>query len=171
MSKLVEKQERFINEYLIDRNGTQAAIRAGYSPKTANEQASRLLANVNVQAELKKRMKAREKRTEITQDKVLKELATIGFCKITDYLSVVNGSLIVKDTSEIELDRIPAISRIKPSQAGLELVFHDKVKALELIGEHLGMWKDNSVNTDALERLDSILSEMRNNANIEQETE
>ena len=116
-------------------------------------------------------MKDREKRTEITQDRVLKELAAIGFYDITDFLSVRDGNLCVKDTSEISKSKIPAISRIKATQFGLDIIFNDKVRALEKIGEHLGMWKDNSVNTDALERLDAILSEMRNNANTEQETE
>lgn len=52
---LSEQRKRFVDEYLIDLNGTQAAIRAGYSPKTAQEQASRLLSNVMVRAEIEKR--------------------------------------------------------------------------------------------------------------------
>lgn len=76
------KQRRFLDEYLIDLNATQAAIRAGYSAKTASSQGERLLRNVEVQALLTERMKAREKRTEITQDKVLAELAKIGFADI-----------------------------------------------------------------------------------------
>lgn len=68
MTKLNDRQARFVDEYLIDLNGTQAAIRAGYSAKTANEQASRLLVNVSVQAQLQRRMKDREQRTEINAD-------------------------------------------------------------------------------------------------------
>ena len=171
MDKLTDRQRKFVNEYLVDLNATQAAIRAGFAEKTANRAASRLLSNVVIQSEIQKRMKDREKRTEITQDRVLRELAAIGFYDITDFLSVRDGNLCVKDTSEISKSKIPAISRIKATQFGLDIIFNDKVRALEKIGEHLGMWKDNSVNTDALERLDAILSEMRNNANTEQETE
>lgn len=72
-TELTHKQKCFVDEYLIDLNGTQAAIRAGYSKKTANEQAARLLVNVNVQKLLSERMKDREARTEVTQDRVLAE--------------------------------------------------------------------------------------------------
>lgn len=71
MAKLTPKQQRFVEEYLVDLNATQAAIRAGYSPKTANEQASRLLANVNVKAAVAEAQKRLSERTEITQDMVL----------------------------------------------------------------------------------------------------
>lgn len=70
-AKLTPKQAAFVDEYLIDLNQTQAAIRAGYSPKTANEQACRLLANVNIQHEVSKRRLERQERTQITQDMVL----------------------------------------------------------------------------------------------------
>ena len=71
MSELEEKQKMFCKEYLVDFNGTQAAIRAGYSKKTANEQASRLLAKVNVQTYLKQLIEKRNERTKITQDEVV----------------------------------------------------------------------------------------------------
>lgn len=66
------KQLCFVLEYLVDLNATQAAIRAGYSAKTAQEQGARLLSNAMVKAEIQKGMAEREKRTEITQDKVLR---------------------------------------------------------------------------------------------------
>ena len=74
---LEEKQKMFCKEYIIDFNGTQAAIRAGYSKKTANEQASRLLTKVNVQAYLKKLIENREKRTQITQDEVVADIIKV----------------------------------------------------------------------------------------------
>lgn len=77
MAKLNAKQKRFVKEYLIDLNGTQAAIRAGYSPKTANEQAARLLANVSIQEAIQEEMKKREERTDITVDRVVQELHNI----------------------------------------------------------------------------------------------
>ena len=85
---LTPKQQRFVEEYLIDLNATQAAIRAGYSEKTANEQASRLLANVNVSAAVQAAMQERSKRTEITQDEVLRrwwELANVDVNEIIQY--------------------------------------------------------------------------------------
>ncbi len=77
--KLTPKQKRFVSEYLIDLNATQAAIRAGYSPKTANEQGARLLANVSIAQTIQKAMQDREQRTEITQDRVLQEYARLAF--------------------------------------------------------------------------------------------
>ena len=74
MERLTLKQSAFVREYLIDRNGTQAATRAGYSEKTANEQASRLLANVNIQAALAEGEKAHAKRCNISVDSLTKEL-------------------------------------------------------------------------------------------------
>ena len=79
MAKLTAKQQRFVEEYLIDLNATQAAIRAGYSPKTANEQGARLLANASVQEAIAKAMAERSRRTGISQDRVIQELARIAF--------------------------------------------------------------------------------------------
>ncbi|WP_221622714.1 terminase small subunit [Burkholderia stagnalis] len=74
MSKLTAKQMRFVDEYLVDLNGTAAARRAGYSERTANEQAARLLAKVSVQHAVAERIKARTARTEIDQDRIVREL-------------------------------------------------------------------------------------------------
>jgi phage terminase small subunit len=79
MPALTAKQARFVAEYLVDLNATQAAIRAGYSARTANEQAARLLANVSVAAAVAEAQAARGKRTEVTQDRVALELARIAF--------------------------------------------------------------------------------------------
>lgn len=75
---LTPRQLAFVAEYLVDLNGTQAAIRAGYSPHTANEQAARLLAKASIQAAIREAMAARSARTEISADAVLRELWAIG---------------------------------------------------------------------------------------------
>lgn len=90
-SGLKPKQQAFVDEYLVDLNATQAAIRAGYSERTANEQGARLLANVSVQAAIRERMRDREERTEITQDKVLKrwwDIATADPNELVQYRRV-----------------------------------------------------------------------------------
>jgi phage terminase small subunit len=74
---LNEKQKQFCEEFIIDFNGTQAAVRAGYSPNTANEQAARLLANVNIQAYLKELIENRNKRMRITQDEVVANIVEV----------------------------------------------------------------------------------------------
>jgi phage terminase small subunit len=82
---LTPKQSRFVEEYLVDLNGKQAAIRAGYSANTAEVQASRLLRIVKIQVALSAAMRARSRNTEVTPDRVLAELAKIGFANMRDY--------------------------------------------------------------------------------------
>ena len=155
MAKLTDKQKRFIDEYLIDMNATQAAIRAGYSERTAYRIGSELLQKTSVQEKLQERMHDREVRTEITQDKVLKELAAIAFSNGSDFAKVITKTGINKRGEEVEYqdveleltDKIPpekkkAIAGIKMGKNGIEVSTCDKVKALELLGRHLGMFND-----------------------------
>lgn len=145
MAKLREKQQLFVDEYLIDLNGTQAAIRAGYSAKTANEQASRMLANVSIQQAISEKMAERSKRTGVNQDRVVQELAKIAFLKMTDVVDR-NGK-IRDDASEDDLSCIESI-KYKHSDTDTgssterEVKTASKLKALELLGKHLGMWND-----------------------------
>ena len=80
------KMQRFVEEYIVDLNGRQAAIRAAYSPKTAEVQASRLLRNAKVQQALKTAMRAQSRRTEITADSVVAEYAKVAFANVRDFL-------------------------------------------------------------------------------------
>ena len=106
---LTDKQKRFVAEYLVDMNATQAATRAGYSSRTANEQGARLLANVSVKEALEKERRKRERRTEITADRVLQELADIGFDKelerTTDRLKALElvGKHLAMFTDKVEM--------------------------------------------------------------------
>ncbi|WP_300685447.1 terminase small subunit [Acutalibacter sp. 1XD8-36] len=151
MAKLSEKQKRFVQEYLVDLNATAAAKRAGYSAKTACEQGARLLANVKVQAEIQKAMEKRQTRTEITQDRVLQELASIAFSKGTDYASVIAGCVVVNDTDELTEQQKAAIVSIKQTKEGVEIKLADKYKALELLAKHLGLLTERPEAEDRLE--------------------
>lgn len=143
--QLSEQRQRFVEEYLIDLNGTQAAIRAGYSPKTAQEQASRLLSNVMVQEAISKAMAARSKRTGVNQDRVVLELAKIAFVKMTDVVD--SNGRIREDATDDDLSCIESI-KYKESDNEFggsverEVKIGSKLKALELLGKHLGMWND-----------------------------
>lgn len=145
MAKLNEKQQRFVDEYLIDLNGTQAAIRAGYSPKTANEQASRLLTNVNIQQAVSVAMAERSKRTGVNQDRVVLELAKIALVKMTDIVD--NQGRIKTTATDDDLACIESM-KYKESESDTgssverEVKISSKIKALELLGKHLGMWND-----------------------------
>lgn len=80
------RQERFAQEYVVDCNATQAARRAGYSAKTANEQGSRLLAKASVQESIAKAQAKRAAKLEITADDIAKELRLLGFSNMQDYM-------------------------------------------------------------------------------------
>lgn len=151
--KLAVKQKLFVKEYLIDLNATQAALRAGYSPKTAKEQGARLLSNVNVQAAIQEAMSKRERRTEIKADRVLQELAAVGFAQAVDVVRVVrretNDGRTYQDVEIVDTDQVPADSRtaiagIKYGKYGIEIKMHDKIRALEMLGRHLGLFDDNA---------------------------
>ena len=142
MTKLTDKQKKFIDEYLVDLNATQAAIRAGYKEKAAYRTGAENLRKPQIQEEIQKRMEERQKRTEITQDMVLQELAAIAFARATDYVSVMGGMVQVKDTDQLSDSQIAAIAGIKETQNGIEVKLGSKEKTLELLGRHLGMWND-----------------------------
>lgn len=156
---LTDKQQRFVNEYLIDLNATQAAIRAGYSKKTAQVQSARLLSNVMVSQYLSERRQALQGRTEITQDMVLRELAKIGFSDIRKVVRwgetqvrMVDGEddgpedmvpyhgLALIDSTEIDDNTAGAIAEVSQGRDGLKVKLHDKKGALVDIGRHLGMF-------------------------------
>lgn len=152
--RLTAKQKRFIDEYLVDLNATQAAIRAGYSKKTAAFIGAENLKKPQIQAEVQRRMAKRQERTEVTQDRVVEELARLAFANAADFVtvrerkietadgSVVVDSAVVKYTSELTVDQQAAIAGIKQGANGVELKLCDKLKALELLGRHMGMFTD-----------------------------
>ena len=146
MAKLTAKQQRFVDEYLIDLNATQAAIRSGYSVKTANEQGARLLANVSVQEAIAKEMAERSKRTGINQDRVVLELAKMAFVNIDDVVDIKTGA-VKENASKDDLACIQSIKYkksegINGTSVEREVKIADKKSTLELLGKHLGMWND-----------------------------
>ena len=146
MKKLTPKQEKFIKEYMIDLNGQQAAIRAGYSVKSAKEIASEMLTKPNIQAALGKKQAEQSKRLGISADRVMNELAKIGFANITDLANVntakVNLAASRDDTAAIQSVRVKTIPTNDGKIVEREIKTHDKIKALENIGRRLGMWND-----------------------------
>lgn len=139
---MTPKQRRFVDEYLIDLNATQAAIRAGYSKKTAGYIAKELLRKPPIAAEVEKRKQKLTKKLEITQEKVLQELAAIAFANGADYAKVITTGPVTEvrmtATDDLPPEKLPAIAGIKANQYGVEVKLHDKVKALELLGKYLG---------------------------------
>lgn len=150
--KLTEKQRSFIEEYLVDLNATQAALRAGYSEKTAYSQGQRLLKNVEIQDIIQERMKERSKRTEVTSDRVVEELAKIAFSDLKDFVHWDENGVTILDSEHVDgsvLAEISETTNIQTFPNGGEseriqkkVKPHDKMKALEMLGKHLGMFKE-----------------------------
>lgn len=156
---MTDAQKRFCDEYLIDLNATRAYKVAYPSCKkddTARANSSRLLAKANIQDYVEKRQRQIEKRTEITQDRVLKELAKIAFGDVRK-LYTENGAL--RNIVDLEDDIAGAISGVETYEEydgrgedrehvgdTKKVKMLDKTKALELIGKHLGMFKETNIN-------------------------
>lgn len=163
---MTQKQKRFIEEYLIDLNATQAAIRAGYSLDTAKSIGSENLTKPDIQARIAKAMAERSRRTGVNADRVVMELAKIAFVNAKD--------VIDPDTATVRPDALPedtaAIQSVKVKTFGedgleREVKMADKLRALELLGRHLGMFKDKVELSGALEtektKLDDLIQQMR----------
>lgn len=169
---MTEKQKIFADEYLIDLNATRA-YRVAYpncrKDSSADAAARKLLGNTRIQMYISERMEERQKRTEITQDRVLEELAAIAFAKATDYVTVrSNGQedmVCIKPTDALTENQQKAIAGIKEGRNGIEVKLNDKEKALELLGRHLGMFKDKMELSGTLEtektKLDDLIKQMR----------
>lgn len=180
---MTDAQKRFCDEYLIDLNATRA-YKVAYpkckKDETANAASSRMLRNVKVQEYISEKQREIEKRTEVTQDMVIKELAKIAFLDIRK-LYTENGQL--KNVADIDSDTVGAISSLETLEEyegygddrekigdTQKVKLLDKTKALELLGKHLGMFKekvtiDGNVNTNnpfsgmSTEELRKILNE------------
>lgn len=146
MAKLSAKQERFCEEYLIDLNATQAAIRAGYSVNSAGSIGSENLEKPEIRARIDAALAERSKRTGINADRVLRELGRIAFVNAVDVINMQDATV----KCDAERDDTAAIASVKvkiiPGEDGdgveREIRLADKLKALELCGKHLGMFKD-----------------------------
>lgn len=142
---MTDKQKKFVNEYLIDLNATQAAIRAGYSPKTAYSIGEENLKKPEISNTISRAMAERSRRTGISQDRVVRELAKIAFVNINN-ICTSNGR-IKEDATDDDLSCIESI-KVKQSESDTgsseerEVKLCSKLKALELLGKHLGMWND-----------------------------
>lgn len=144
------RQARFVDEYLIDLNGTQAAIRSGYSKNTAAEQASDLLRHPKIAAAVAAGQARRSKRTEISQDRVLQELAKIAFVDVRKAVrwgrSPIGDNGIGKypveliPSEEIDDDTAAAVAEVSLTETGIKVKFHDKRAALVDLGKHLGLF-------------------------------
>lgn len=146
--KLNDKQKLFVSEYLIDRNAGKAAIRAGYSPKTADAQACRLLKNVKIREAVDAGMDRLEKRNELSQDRVIREYMKIAFL---DPRKIFTSTGELLPVSDIDDDSAAALAGVDVVTIGNDYVgigevrkvkLVNKLGALDSLARHLGMFND-----------------------------
>lgn len=170
-----EKQRAFANEYVIDYNATQAAIRAGYSERSAYSQAHELLKKPEIQEAIKELEAAASRRTAISKDRVVRELARVAF---VDPRKLFDENGTPKDITNLDDDTAAAIASVDIFEEfnyngdSRELIGYtkkykwaDKLRALEMLGKHLGMFTDKvhvegTVETGA-DKLAGILAQLK----------
>lgn len=159
--ELTKKQELFVAEYLTDLNATRAAIAAGYSPKTAESQACQLLKNPKVSQHIERKQGKRLEKLEINAEKVLRELALMGFANMLDYVTPDEEGTFDVDLSKVTREQAAAIQEITVDTSGgagdgerrrvlrTRFKLGDKRGSLELLGKHLKLFTDKVENTGA----------------------
>jgi phage terminase small subunit len=154
MKPLTPKHALFVREYLKDLNGTQAAIRAGYSAKTAKVQASQLLTRLNVQEAIAAGQKERFCEIDTSIERIRREIALRAFANMADYTKIVDGKRVLDTEKAYTRDQMAAIQEITEDVTGgtgdgerkkvirAKWKFTDSLKALELLSRHRGMLQD-----------------------------
>jgi len=168
-SKLTPRQERFVQEYLIDLNATQAAIRAGYAPKTANREGSRLLSNAVIASAVQKGRAKMAERAQIDQDWVLRQWQAIAEADPRDLVQYLRGPcpdcwddpheepnpscakcgghgkghVVLADTRRLSPAAAKLYAGVQLGREGIKVNMRDQDAALVNIARHLGMFKDS----------------------------
>ena len=144
---LTPKRHRFVEEYLVDLNATAAAVRAGYSRRSPKAQGSRLLKDGDVAAAIQKAIAERSERTQVTTGSVMQELARIAFADPCDVLSWGGEKgLTLRDSEEMTESHAASGAGVTTNgNGGVRVKLRDKLRALELLGRHLGMFRPEVV--------------------------
>ncbi len=149
--KLTPREQAFCEEYMIDLNATQAAVRAGYKITTAGDASAWIHPEhperPHMREYLDRRLAERARRTGVSQDRVVQELARVAFLEATDVIDITDASVKADaskdDRAVIQSIRVRAVPTRHGESVEREVRFADKLKALELLGKHLGMFVDN----------------------------
>lgn len=152
MTDLTEKQEKFCQEYLIDLNGTQAAIRAGYSEKTAGSIAHENLNKPEIMERLRTLRDELQQKTQITRERVLEEYGKLAFSNMIDFIKVTSTGDAYVDLKNLTADQAAALTEITVDDftdgrgedardiKRIKIKLGDKKGALDSIAKHLGMF-------------------------------
>lgn len=144
--KTEERRKRFVSAYLKDFNATRAAIEAGYSENSAEMAGSRMMRNDKVQEAIKAASEKLCKKAEIKVEELVFELKNIALNDMRDVVEWGPGGVVLKRSSDLTPDVARTVSEVSESKnkegSTYKIKTHDKLKAIEMIGRHLGMWKD-----------------------------
>jgi phage terminase small subunit len=145
---LNDRHRRFVAEYLVDLNATQAAIRAGYSPASARQVAGRMMTNDDIAAAIAEAQAARGRRIEVTADRVVLELARVAFGDPRRVMSWGPGGVKLRPSAELadeEAAIVADVGETTTKEGGsLRVKTVDKLGALRLLGRHLGMFGERA---------------------------
>ena len=142
---LSAKQAAFVEEYLVDLNASEAALRAGYSATSAKSIGAENLSKPAIAAAIEKRVADRVERIEVTQDDVIAELAATAFGNIADVAEWGPDGVTVFDSGSRSKRVLSAVAQVSETQHGVTLRMHDKQAALVNLGKHLGMFRDRPI--------------------------
>lgn len=171
--KSMIKYQIFAKEYVIDMNGSRAAIAAGYAPASAYSKASQLLSNIKVKRLVDAEIQRRSSKIELKAEQVVEELRRLAFSNMIDFMEIDEyGKPTGLNLSNLTRDQAAAIQEITEDTTGgngdgerrlvlrTKFKLSDKTKNLELLGRHLGMFQDN-VTVKGLDGLADAVAALR----------
>ena len=138
--KLTPKQKLFVREYIVDKNATQAAIRAGYSPKAAYAIGAENLRKPQIKEAIQKQMDKYAERAEVSAERVIEEYRRIAFSDIRDIMSGENRTVLLRKLSELSPEEAAVIQSISETKEGIRVTLHSKLSALDSLAKHLGLF-------------------------------
>jgi phage terminase small subunit len=171
---LTDKQERFCQEYLHDLNATQSAIRAGYSQGAASEIGYENLRKPQIADRIAELQKERSERTQITADEVIREIAKLAFADIDAVADWDDNGATVIPKSKLAPGVTRTIAEVSNTKFGIKLKMHDKKGSLELLGRHLGIFKDkieHSADQSLIDALRDVAAGTERDQDIEENPE
>lgn len=146
MSGMTPARERFVEEFLVDMDPVAAALRAGYDKCNVRRDARRIMACPEVRRAITEAKKERACRLRVTQDRVVQELAAIGFASMADVCRWSGDSLELLDSALLTTEQAAAIAEITEtttSRGGtVRVKLHSKLKALEMLARHVGLYEE-----------------------------
>jgi phage terminase small subunit len=171
-ARLTPKQQKFVDEYLVDLNATQAAIRAGYSSTNADKIGSQLLGKTRVSEAIQQAMQKRGQRTGVTQDQVIRQLAKVAFLDIRDVVTWDEKSIRIRPSADVDGTVLTEVSETMTESGWTKKIkIADRMRALELLGKHLGTFIPEQERQESMLRAEKLRAEIDKARGVEDSDE